>query len=54
MYKERYRTGGENAPSDSEMKILLTDTLNRLLEPIRQKRVEIEQDPEKVRDALIL
>ncbi len=52
-YKERYRRGGESAPSDSEMKILLADSLERLLSPIREQRRAVEEQPELVSDALL-
>ncbi len=51
--KERYRVGGERAPSDSEVKILLAETLNKLLDPIREKRAEAEARPEIITQALI-
>lgn len=51
-YKDRYTRGGNNAPGDMEMKIMLADTLHRLLEPIRERRKEAEENPRIVSDAL--
>lgn len=47
--KEKYTEG---KVSDMEIKTILTNTLNTLLDPIRERREEIKAHPEKVQHAL--
>jgi tryptophanyl-tRNA synthetase len=49
--KERYRTG---KVGDVEVKRKLVRALCRVLEPISEKRAQIEQDPDLIRDILAL
>jgi tryptophanyl-tRNA synthetase len=49
--KERYRIG---KVGDVEVKRKLAHALNQILAPIREKRGQLEQDPDLIRDILVL
>lgn len=50
--KDRYRKWGEWSLWDLEIKNLLTDVLNSLLEPIRKKRSEYKNDDQYIRKSI--
>ncbi|SVD04477.1 uncharacterized protein METZ01_LOCUS357331, partial [marine metagenome] len=47
--KERYRSG---TVGDVEVKTLLTEAINRFLEPSRERRQEYENKPSLIKEAL--